>query len=56
MAESLDNVEVPSASRGTDEAENGQELGHGKRKRTENKLYNTKSFWWHNDNDALDKE
>ena len=29
-------------------------LGCGKRKRAENKLYNSKSFWWHNDNDGSD--
>jgi hypothetical protein len=31
-------------------------LGRGKRKRTQNTLYNTKSFWRHNDNDASDDE
>jgi hypothetical protein len=51
MAESLDNepvsVDVDSVTN------NGQELGHGKRKRTENKLY--MSFWRH-DEDASDEE
>jgi hypothetical protein len=32
------------------------QLGHGKRTRKENKLYNRKSFWWHGNEDASDKE
>jgi len=54
MAESLDNepasVDVDSVNNMDDD---GQELGRGKRKQTENKLY--MSFWWH-DEDASDEE
>lgn len=53
MAESLDNevsVGVDSVNNDTDD---GQELGRGKRKRMENKLY--KSFWRH-DEEASDEE
>jgi hypothetical protein len=32
------------------------ELGRGKRKRTANKFYDSKSFWQHNDADTSDQE
>jgi len=54
-AESLDDdeMEIPDDS----SAETGElDLGRGKRKRTANKLYNTKSFWRHNDDDTSDQE
>jgi hypothetical protein len=38
---------------GTD---NPTELGRGKKKRITNQLYNLKSFWRHNDNEASDDE
>jgi hypothetical protein len=51
MAESLDDSRLEFESADSDNAE---ELGRGKRKRTENKLY--QSFWRHNDGDASDDE
>jgi hypothetical protein len=45
-AESLDN----------DKAGETAEMGHGKQKRTSNKLYSTNAFWWHHDNDRSDEE
>jgi hypothetical protein len=56
MAESLDNVKLPLASGEMSETGNGQELRHSKRKRTENKLYNTRSFWRHNANNLSPME
>jgi hypothetical protein len=51
MAESLDDSRLEFESTDSDDAE---ELGRGKRKQTENKLY--QSFWRHNDGDASDDE
>jgi len=54
-AESLDDneMEIPDdSSMGTGKLD----LGCGKRKRTANKLYNTNSFWRHNNDDTSDQE
>ena len=53
MAESLDNEPASVDVDSVNNMDDGQKLGRGKRKRTENKLY--KSFWRH-DEDASDEE
>jgi hypothetical protein len=59
-AESLDenDMEAEKEPEGDEMvgADNPTELGRGKRKRITNRLYNPKSFWRHNDNEASDNE
>ena len=52
MAELINNDELELANANTFGTNSELELGCGKRKCTANKLYNTKSFWWHNDADS----
>jgi hypothetical protein len=53
-AESIDNTEMEMPNHDRDAGVGVGDLGRGKRKRTNNKLYD--SFWWHNDNDGSDQE
>jgi len=55
MAESLDNEPELVDGNAINNASDDQ-LERGKRKRKENKLYNRKSFWRHDDEDASDEE
>ena len=50
MAESLDNEPVSVDVDSVNNMDHDQELGRGKRKRMENKLY--KSFWRHDEDDS----
>jgi hypothetical protein len=51
LAESIDATEEELRTV-TAEADHG----HGKRKRTQNKLYSSDAFWHHHDNQASDEE
>jgi hypothetical protein len=60
-AESLDNNKIDEmlpneVTENNNKAGETAEMGHGKRKRTSNKLYSTNAFWWHHDNDRSDEE
>ena len=52
MAELINNDELELANANTFGTNSELELGCGKRKHTENILYNTKLFWWHKDADS----
>jgi hypothetical protein len=53
-AKSIDNTEMEMPNHDCDVDVGVGDLGRGKRKRTNNKLYD--SFWQHNDNDGSDQE
>ena len=51
VAEYIDNEELSVVKQ-----KHETDLGHSKRKKITNKLYSSKSFWRHNDNEASDSE
>ena len=55
-AELLDANEMASGDAEGKDDMSVAELGRGKQTRTTNKLYNSRSFWWHNDADASDQD